>query len=72
MKKAFDQAFAFLKDNMYIIQVEEVGKAQMSDVHIGFQEDPKREMARLKHMGIPEDECQRMYEQYLDSLGQGA
>jgi len=72
MKKAFDQAFAFLKDNLYVIQVEEVGKAQMSDVHIGFQEDPKREIARLKHMGISEEEAMHMYQQYLDSLEHGA
>ena len=27
-------------------------KAQMSDVHIGFGEDPEREIARLMHMGL--------------------
>jgi hypothetical protein len=51
---------------------ELVGKAQMSDVHIGFEEDPKREIARLKHMGISEEEAMHMYQQYIDSLGHGA
>jgi len=47
-------------------------KAQMSDVHLGFQEDPEREIARLMHMGVSRQEAMRMYQQYLDSLGSGA
>jgi len=47
-------------------------KAQMSDVHLGFQEDPEREIARLMHMGVSRAEATRMYQQYLDSLGSGA
>ena len=47
-------------------------KSQMSDVHIGFQEDPKREIERLRHQGISREEAMAMYQQYLDSLEQGA
>jgi DUF971 family protein len=71
MAKASDKAFAFLQDQVYLIQVEEVGKAQMSDVRIGFEDDPKREIQRLKHMGVSEEEAMRMYQQYLDSLEHG-
>ena len=70
-QKSSDMAFGFLKDKMYIIQVEEVMKAQMSDIRIGFEEDPKREIERLKHMGISEEEAMHMYQQYLDSLEHG-
>ena len=72
MAKANDKAFGFIKDKLYVIQVEEVGKAQMSDVRIGFEEDPKREIARLKHMGISEEDAMSMYQQYIDSLEHGA
>jgi len=47
-------------------------KSQMSDVHIGFQEDPKREIERLRHQGISREEAMAMYQQYLDSLEHGA
>jgi hypothetical protein len=47
-------------------------KAQMSDVHIGFGEDPEREIARLMHMGLSRQEAMDLYRQYLDSLGSGA
>jgi hypothetical protein len=47
-------------------------KAQMSDVHLGFQEDPEREIARLMHQGLSRQEAMGLYQQYLDSLGSGA
>lgn len=47
-------------------------KAQMSDIHIGFQEDPEKEIERLRHMGISREEAMHMYQQYVDSLGHGA
>ena len=47
-------------------------KSQMSDVHIGFQEDPKREIERLRHQGISREEAMAMYQQYLDSLKHSA
>ena len=47
-------------------------KAQMSDVHIGFGDDPEREIARLMHMGLSRQEAMDLCKQYLDSLGSGA
>ena len=59
MGKSINKAFSLLK-------------AQMSDIHIGFQEDPEREIERLRHMGISREEAMHMYQQYIDSLEHGA
>jgi len=44
-------------------------KSRMGDVHIGFQENPKREMERLRHQGLSHEEVEALYQQYIDSLG---
>ena len=47
-------------------------KGRMKDVSIGFQEDPEKQMEKLRHQGFSHEEVQRLYQQYIDSLGSGA
>lgn len=47
-------------------------KGQLSDVHIGFQDDPEREIARLMHEGLSRQEAMMLYQQYLDGIEHGA
>jgi len=44
-------------------------KGRMSDIHVGFQDDPHREMTRLRHEGMSDEAIRALYQQYLDSLG---
>ncbi len=41
----------------------------MSDIHIGFQEDPQKEIAQLLHQGLSKDQAMALYQQYVNSLG---
>ena len=44
-------------------------KGRMSDIHIGFQEDPQKEIAQLLHQGLSKDQAMALYQQYVNSLG---
>tara|TARA_R110002020_G_scaffold14091_2_gene50124 strand:+ start:21132 stop:21698 length:567 start_codon:yes stop_codon:yes gene_type:complete len=44
-------------------------KGRMSDIHIGFQEDPQKELAQLLHQGLSKDQAMALYQQYVNSLG---
>jgi len=55
-----------------IYRAMEFLKGRMKDVSIGFQEDPEKQMEKLRHQGFSHEEVQRLYQQYIDSLGSGA
>ena len=47
-------------------------KGRMKDVAMGFQENPEKQMEKLRHQGFSIEEVERLHQQYLDSLGVGA
>jgi len=54
-----------------IDQAWAVLKGRMSDIHIGFQEDPQKEIAQLLHQGLPKDYVMQLYQQYINSSRDG-